>query len=167
MPLLSHVFFSEAELERLNEYAKTKDMTVSAVIRHAVRVLDAMEQTPGAFEALNGLTQAKLGPIMKDSDAASAANSVDQCARPLASELFKGATDPGCICKGNWRAIVKESEPLIGKRFVNHQGVVFRFFGVVHGGDDYYYGMCSKEGGTHLLSCVGSIEGHGFKLLED
>jgi hypothetical protein len=56
------------------------------------------------------------------------------------------ATDNGCICKGNWRAIVNECRPLLGKMFTSHDGKDFRFFGIVDGEDDYYY----------------SIEGHGY-----
>ncbi len=71
-----------------------------------------------------------------------------------------------CICEGNWRLIVKESEPFIDKKFVDHRGHEYWFIGPVHGSDDYYYGMYSKEHGLQLLSCVGSIEGHGFTLKE-
>lgn len=75
--------------------------------------------------------------------------------------------DTGCICKGNWRAIVAESEPLLDKRFRDHKGQEFKFFGVVHGSDDYYYGMLPVGGGSlTLLSCVGSIEGHGYQLVD-
>lgn len=73
--------------------------------------------------------------------------------------------DPGCICRGNWREIVRECEPLIGRRFLSHDGKEYYFFGVVHGDDDYYYGMNSQAGeGLMLLSCVGSLEGHGYTL---
>jgi hypothetical protein len=68
-----------------------------------------------------------------------------------------------CICKGNWRHIVKETGPLIGRRFKADDGE-YVLFGIVHGDDDYYYGM-SKPGQLRLLSCVGSIEQHGFKML--
>ena len=72
--------------------------------------------------------------------------------------------DQECICSGNWRAIVKETEPLIGKTFTN-RGEDFCLFGIVHGGDDYYYGMIGSKSGLRLLSCVGSIDTHGFRLL--
>jgi hypothetical protein len=76
--------------------------------------------------------------------------------------------DKGCICKGNWRAIVKDNEHLIGKKFVfEGTGEYWTLFGLVHGDDDYYYGMfsiCGRQ--TMLLSCVGSIEGHGFTLVD-
>lgn len=75
------------------------------------------------------------------------------------------ASDKGCICKGNWRKIVAEKESLIGEEFLNASGDKWRLFGIVHGGDDYYYGMVSCETEKiALLSCVGSIEGHGFIL---
>lgn len=70
--------------------------------------------------------------------------------------------DEGCICKGNWRSIVKECESLIHQKFTSGDGREFTFFGVVHGSDDYYYGMYSKDNGTLLLSCVGSLETHGY-----
>lgn len=71
--------------------------------------------------------------------------------------------DDGCICHGNWRKIIRDCEHLIGKRFVGHNGDEYLFFGVVHGDDDYYYGM-HRKGELMLLSCVGSIEGYGFAL---
>ena len=70
--------------------------------------------------------------------------------------------DLGCICRGNWRLLVSEVEHLFGKRFEN-RGREFTFFGLVHSEDDYYYGMYDGKHGLHLLSCVGSIEGHGYK----
>lgn len=77
-----------------------------------------------------------------------------------------GTGDPGCICRGNWRAIIKECEHLIGERFLSHDGKLYYFFGVVHGDDDYYYGMSSQDGeGVTLLSCVGDLTGHGFSLV--
>lgn len=72
--------------------------------------------------------------------------------------------DEGCICRGNWRAIVKETEGLIGKKFRDRKGEEYTFYGIVHGDDDYYYGMY-KAGDCRLLSCVGSIEGHDFTLI--
>lgn len=76
----------------------------------------------------------------------------------------------GCICEGNWRTIVKEYEPKIGKKYKTYWGpdgkgeYEYLFFGLVHGGDDYYYGMVStKDGKVRLLSCVGSIEGFDFE----
>jgi len=70
--------------------------------------------------------------------------------------------DEGCICHGNWRILVAETRPLIGKTFV-HKGERYCLFGLVYGDDDYYYGMSGIDtGAIMLLSCVGSIEGHGF-----
>lgn len=76
--------------------------------------------------------------------------------------------DPDCICYGNWRAIVNKYEPLIGTRFRDQQGRVFRFFGIVLTDEDYYYGMRSETGGIRLLTCVGYLDerGHGFTPID-
>ena len=80
---------------------------------------------------------------------------------------MKSSADPECICKGNWRAIVSENEHLIDRMFTQDSTrEKFHFFGIVHGSDDYYYGMSSPDHKLWLLSCVGSIEGHGFTLVE-
>lgn len=81
-----------------------------------------------------------------------------------AEALRKDAT--GCICKGNWRLIMSEVEHLIGRQYRDKSGQEFYFYGLVHGDDDYYYGMCSETSKHRLLSCVGSIEGHGFTLID-
>ena len=70
-----------------------------------------------------------------------------------------------CICKGNWRNIIAECEHLIGQTFVDNTGIEYTFYGLVHGSDDYYYGMWRKDGEPRLLSCVGSIDGWGFRLV--
>lgn len=73
-----------------------------------------------------------------------------------------------CICKGNWRLLVAEYEPLFNRQYMSHHGDVYTFFGLVHAADDYYFGMsedCTKK--VILLSCVGDIEGFGFTLIED
>ncbi len=67
-----------------------------------------------------------------------------------------------CICKGNFRQIVSECESEMDKEFQDEKGITYTFYGVVWGSDDFYYGMYRK-GESRLLSCVGSIEGHGFK----
>ncbi len=69
--------------------------------------------------------------------------------------------DPRCICRGNWRDIVKEAEPLLDKKLVR-DGKAWRFFGVVHGSDDYYYGLSNADGEFLLLSCVANLENWGF-----
>lgn len=74
--------------------------------------------------------------------------------------------DKGCICHGNWRKIIAESQFLLGKRFQDEDGVEYTFYGVVYGDDDYYYGMCDDKGRAHLLSCVGSLEMHGYQLVQ-
>ena len=69
-----------------------------------------------------------------------------------------------CICKGNWRAIVAEAEPLLDTKFIDAYGYIWTFFGIVHGKDDYYYGMIrASDKKTSLLSCVGNLHAHGFE----
>lgn len=80
----------------------------------------------------------------------------------MSDEAAGDAQTIGCICAGNWREIVSETEALFGQRFLSYDGHEFEYFGLVHGSDDYYFGMWSKEHGLRLLSCVGSIEGHGY-----
>ena len=77
--------------------------------------------------------------------------------------------DSECICEGNWRDIVNDTEHLINKLFRDHNGDEYRFFGIVWGSDDFYYGMRNpKNRKMVLLSCVGNIEeGHGYVLQEE
>ena len=70
----------------------------------------------------------------------------------------------GCICQGNWRLIIKESEPLFGKKFSSGDED-YKFIGVLHAEDDYYYVMMESNGLRYrFLSCVGAIADHGFNL---
>lgn len=78
----------------------------------------------------------------------------------------KTNSDCTCICKGNWRLLVSEYEDLFNRKYMDSKGKVWKFFGLVHSADDYYYGM-SSAGKTQLLSCVGHIEGFGYTLIED
>lgn len=93
-------------------------------------------------------------------------NSSDTPAKVGSSEGLDAGSEAGCICRGNWRAIVAETEKLIGRKYRGHDGKKYTFFGIVHGGDDYYYGL-HRAGKLRLLSCVGSIEGHGYTPVDD
>jgi hypothetical protein len=73
----------------------------------------------------------------------------------------------GCICKGNWRDIISETEHLIGRKFIDSNNNVCTLFGIVHGKDDYYYGIWYNDHKTELLSCVGNIESWGLMLIEE
>lgn len=84
----------------------------------------------------------------------------------MSNTACESGNDDGCICRGNWRAIVKETESLIGKKYIGHDGETYTFFGLVHADDDYYYGMHSAWQ-MRLLSCVWSIDGHGYTLAPD
>ena len=78
--------------------------------------------------------------------------------------------DLNCICRGNWRAIVQENEHLIGKKFAYNDGygTYHIFVGVMHGDDDYYYVMFEiASERCKFLSCVGSLETHGYELVEE
>lgn len=75
--------------------------------------------------------------------------------------MAKMMEDKGCICKGNWRKIIKDCESLFGKKFKDSNDLIYRFIGVMHGDDDYYYCMWRYDD-LRLLSCVSSIEKHGF-----
>jgi hypothetical protein len=70
-----------------------------------------------------------------------------------------------------WTLLVNEYEPLIGRIFFTETGRLYRFFGLVHADDDFYYGMVSigkiLPTELRLLSCVGDLESHGFTLEED
>ena len=75
-------------------------------------------------------------------------------------------TTPGpCVCEGNWRSLVEEYEPLFNKMFMDNLGQEWRFYGLVWGSDDLYYGMY-REDKALLLSCVGSLESHGFDVFK-
>jgi hypothetical protein len=73
-----------------------------------------------------------------------------------------------------WDIIVKEYEKDIGSRYQYQiqSGDIheYSFVGLIHGNDDYYYGMRDvKTGHLLMLSCVGTLEGvngHGFKKIE-
>lgn len=69
-----------------------------------------------------------------------------------------------CICKGNWRALVSEVEPLLDTKFIDVDGYIWLLYGLVHGKDDYYYGLRRlSDGKLTLLSCVGDLHSHGFE----
>ena len=72
--------------------------------------------------------------------------------------------DKDCICKGNWRKIIKENEPLFDKFYTDEEGVEYCFMGVIFASDDYYYCMVNKSGELKMLSCVDSLDGHGYAL---
>lgn len=66
-----------------------------------------------------------------------------------------------CICKGNWRSLVDECDPIIGKKFLLDEKV-YHFFGLVRGADDYYYGMFDDDHVYHGFSCVCNLKTYGF-----
>jgi hypothetical protein len=129
----------------------------------------ADEDATRAFQHATNALRAALAKNPKAADGAelhrtSDPRSDESAVAGPASEY--AVADPDCICRGNWRSIVKKAESMIGKQFLEERnGKVWRFFGVVHGDDDYYYGM-SRPGELCLASCVGSLEVNGFTLVE-
>lgn len=75
----------------------------------------------------------------------------------------------------NWEKLVKEYEPLIGKKFTNKKGSAYELRGLLHGKDDYYYVMeymfsigCKTENIiSRYLSCALTLEQHGFVLAKE
>lgn len=56
----------------------------------------------------------------------------------------------------------------INCRFVDtNKDKQYWYCGVMCGNDDYYWVLYDKINGLQLLSCVGSIEGHGFKKVDN
>lgn len=63
--------------------------------------------------------------------------------------------------------LFEEVHHLYGRNFVDkHTKKVYTFIGVLVSEDDYYYTMYSPEDGIKYLSCVGSIEMHGYELVD-
>ena len=59
-----------------------------------------------------------------------------------------------CICKGNWRLLVKNYEPHFDRVFIDKETKKeYCFVGLMHGSDDYYYVLHSKDEMIYL-SCV-------------
>jgi len=74
---------------------------------------------------------------------------------------MKNATNVGNI------GARKKSGNMKGRYFKDRFDNTHKFFGLVHGRYDYYYGMYSiKHGTTSLLSCVGSLKTHGYELTD-
>lgn len=75
-----------------------------------------------------------------------------------------------CICEGNWRNIIKESEPLIGKKFYSkYRKKLYTFVGVVWAEDDYYYLMYDQEVPEEQyiwITCCTTLETAGYTLVE-
>lgn len=78
-----------------------------------------------------------------------------------------------CVCKGNWRLIVAEYNKAcedhvdgrygVGGDFIDSDGGEWQWIGVMNGYEDFYYVVYNADREeTRFLSCVGSIEGHGY-----
>ena len=74
--------------------------------------------------------------------------------------------------KDNWIKLIEEYGLRIGDFYrytgdSEDNGAMFRFFGLVHSADDYYYGMYGENKELQLLSCVGDIEGFQFEHVDN
>jgi len=72
-----------------------------------------------------------------------------------------------CICEGNWRDIIKESEPLMGKVFLDEAGKRWIFQGVLWAEDDFYYLFSTDMCGKHkYVTCCVTFEQAGMRLMK-
>lgn len=70
-----------------------------------------------------------------------------------------------CICEGNWRHLVHDYDRFIGSWYKdNHSGKRYKFCGLLHSDDDYYYLMIDEAGKCVLASCVGELTTMGYVL---
>lgn len=92
----------------------------------------------------------------------------------MGSNPIRGTTQPQVwkfmttICN-NWIQLIEQYDHLIDYIFVDDKGQDWKFCGIMHGSDDYYYVM--KKHGTpnhYFFSCVGDlISGWKFALKGD
>ena len=72
-----------------------------------------------------------------------------------------------CVCCGNWRAIIKENDSMLNKKYTDKSGVLFVFVGVLWAEDDFYYLMlCPSTKQYHFVSCVMTLETAEYVLCE-
>lgn len=69
---------------------------------------------------------------------------------------------PSVLMDENWISIVGTYDKYIDSKYTHTDGKTYCFFGLVHGSDDYYYGMVDSTGKILLCTCCGTLEGHGF-----
>jgi hypothetical protein len=82
-------------------------------------------------------------------------------------EIDRPEVNPVCICKGNWKNLVHEYQPLFGKKFIDENKEIFTFEGLLWANDDFYFCMVDTNHKIHLDTCVGSLETLGYKLYID
>lgn len=57
------VMLNDLELERLFDYAHSKEMSTGGVLRQALRLYDLVEKTPGLLEHIAKVSSERLGPL--------------------------------------------------------------------------------------------------------
>lgn len=65
----------------------------------------------------------------------------------------------------NLEIIVDEYEPMFGGLFKDDKGEFFTLLGILICKDDYYY-LMHKHGSIRQLSCVGTLESHGYQQVK-
>lgn len=70
-----------------------------------------------------------------------------------------------CVCEGNWREIIKETQGKIGKTFVDHNKKEWILDGILWAEDDFYY-LFANSGELKYCSCVATLNVHGMKEKE-
>jgi hypothetical protein len=71
------------------------------------------------------------------------------------------------VSDSNWDLLVEQYYSRITRLYEDEKGKIWRFFGLVHSDDDYYYGMVTLgTGKLQLLSCAGNLESFGLTLVE-
>lgn len=72
-----------------------------------------------------------------------------------------------CICRGNWRSIVKETEKYFGLWFKDEAGKPWRLSGILWADDDFYYAFIGPMREALYASCVGDLKTNGFTLANE
>lgn len=79
------------------------------------------------------------------------------------SNFPKSATP--CVCEGNWREIIKETEGKIGKTFIDPNKKEWVLDGILWAEDDFYY-LFANDGELKYCSCVATLNVYGMKEKE-
>lgn len=83
----------------------------------------------------------------------------------LTHKFLRGFTS-GRGVDDNWVSLLREYGDLIGSKYLDDNGKIWTFSGLLHGKDDYYFVMQYPNNVCCFISCVGRIEMSGFKLHE-
>lgn len=71
-----------------------------------------------------------------------------------------------CVCGGNWRNIIKEYEPFIGKTYKDENNKRWKLTGILWAEEDFYYLLTNKLNETRYVSCCATLEQCGFTFFK-